>query len=352
MIISFFNQGKGKGGPIINYLFNEEKHSNYKPELIKGNAVLTRSIIDNTTRLHKYTTGVISFRDGEMLTEEKQLALINDFERTFAPFREEDRINFLWVRHMDKGRLELHFVTPMTDLKTNLKFNISPPGKPNQDFFKKYQAIKNYEFGFKQVEKDKPLRLNDFKQLKREVDNYVDKRIEFIIKRFDTPKKLTKIKTKGVKNGRQNVSGKFSKYANSFECFRKLSPFPRSKTSFNRTNKSANNAHPNGRARTDFKSSEGNNQNISYIKPANRAGNNGRGSQDIKGKSGDVSQAKNQVNLNGLNNQEKIRRLGMQLTTCSLEEQLGILLQIGQLREQEMQQAFPTINTNKNRPKI
>lgn len=313
---------------------------------------MTESIIQSLTRKHKYTAGVISFREGEMITEEQQLTLINDFERTFAPFREEDRVNFLWVRHFDKGRLELNFLVPMTDLKTKKAFNISPPGKINQDFYNKYCHCKNYEYGFEQIEKDKPLKLNEFKQLKREVDNYVSKRIDYIIKTFDTPKNLTKIKRKGVKNGRQNASRKFSKHANSLECFRKLNPFSIPKISINRTNKSANNAHPDGRARTDFKSSEGNNQNISYIKPANRTGNNGRGSENTKGKSGDVSQAKIQVNLNGLNNQEKIRRLGMQLTTCSLEEQLGILLQIGQLREQEMQQSFPTINTNKNRPKV
>lgn len=204
MIIKIFNQGKGKGSPIINYLFNEEKHKNYKPEIVSGNKFVTGSIIDNTTRVHKYTTGVISFREGESLTEEQQKKLIYSFERTFAPFQEDDRINFLWVRHFDKGRLELHFVSPMTDLKTGKAFNVSPPGLQNQDFYKKFQAAKNFELNFKQVEKDKTVRLNDYMQLCKDIDKYKDRRKEFINKRFDTPKKIRvyKNKNKGVKNGK------------------------------------------------------------------------------------------------------------------------------------------------------
>jgi Relaxase/Mobilisation nuclease domain len=156
MIIKIFNQGKNNGAMATNYLLSEPKHTGFKPIILAGNETITQEIIDNTSRKEKYTSGVISFREGEDLTNEQKLDLINHFQKTFAPFKDQERINFLWVEHRDKGRLEMHFLCPKTDLKTSKAFNISPPGKKNQDFYKHFTRLENAKYKFKQID-EKPI---------------------------------------------------------------------------------------------------------------------------------------------------------------------------------------------------
>jgi Relaxase/Mobilisation nuclease domain len=156
MLIKIFNQGKNNGAEATNYLLSEAKHEGCKPQVLFGNAELTKQIISNIDRKQKYTSGVISFREGEELTREQKFELIDQFQKTFAPFKEEDRINFLWVEHRDKGRLEIHFLVPKEDLKTGKAFNISPPGKDNQAFYNHFVRLQNAKHGFEQVDK-KPI---------------------------------------------------------------------------------------------------------------------------------------------------------------------------------------------------
>lgn len=155
MMIKMFRQGKSNATNICGYLMSEEKHEKYKPEILKGSIELTKSIVNSIhkNQTYKYTTGVISFAKDEIITEVEQMKLIKDFENTFAPFDKEERINFLWVRHFDKGRLELHFVNPRIDLKTEKMFTLHPPGKRNQFYYSLFCSVKNYEYGFKQIDK-------------------------------------------------------------------------------------------------------------------------------------------------------------------------------------------------------
>jgi hypothetical protein len=204
MIIKMFNQGKHTADNLVSYLFDEKKHPNSKPELVKGNAFLTQSIVNSITRKNKFTTGVISFREGEYLSHAEQLKLIHEFERTFAPFKEESRSNFLWIRHNEHNRIELHFVNPMQDMKTGKSFNISPPGKSNQLFYREFQAMKNCEYGFKQVDKENYSRKN-YAFSSKVVDDMCGKRIDYIISKFDKPNLTRKFNNNNIgvnKNGK------------------------------------------------------------------------------------------------------------------------------------------------------
>jgi hypothetical protein len=220
MMIKFFNQGKSDGRAIADYLLSEEKHKRYKPEIVRGSEYITRQTILSITNENKYSTGVISFSQGEEISHEKQLALMNDFERTFCPFDDPARINFLWVRHFDKGRLELHFLTPKQDLKTGKAFNIHPPGKANISFFNNFVACKNYEFGFSQVDKKYCSKENYLSKVKF-VNDLCSERIKFIVDRYD--KKIIK---KGASNGkRRNNNTKHSKSSHSTTSDRQSSSF-------------------------------------------------------------------------------------------------------------------------------
>jgi hypothetical protein len=173
MIIKIINQGRENGAAAVNYLLSEAKHATYKPVLICGNSETTKQIISNTSRVQKYTSGVISFAKDEDLNEAQKHELISHFQKTFAPYDDPSRVNFLWVEHRDKGRLELHFLCPKTDLKTGKAFNISPPGKKNQAFFNHFVRLQNAKYGFEQVDK-KPVSRQSLaasvKQLKLSID--------------------------------------------------------------------------------------------------------------------------------------------------------------------------------------
>ncbi|HAD79255.1 MAG TPA: hypothetical protein DCF99_07430 [Flavobacteriaceae bacterium] len=341
MIISIFNQGKGQAGPIIDYLFNEEKHKNFKPQLMSGNPAITKEVVASISRKHKYTTGVISFKEGESLTEAQQHALINEFENTFAPFQDPARSNFLWVRHMDKNRLELHFVHCMIDLKSGLQFNISPSGKVNQDFYKKFQSKKNYEFGFKQVGKKNkdgiteitPLKFQEYKQVCREVNQYIDKRIEFIILNIDNKKLGLKIKKEkshaGIKNSGEYKIGINS---NGREAIieRKLN--------------SPNNRNAIPRANNDIVTPKGNcNLAPSNIRNSkSRLRNNDTRREEQNNNVQSNAKAKNEV-INPMSMQgysllsidQKLIALVKSMETCPAEQLGQIYEELGKLRKQK-----------------
>lgn len=344
MIIKFFDQGTGRAGPIIDYLFNEEKHKSYKPELVSGNTELTKSIIDSTNRKHKYSTGAISFREGETLTELQQLELIHKFERTFAPFDEESRINFLWVRHMDKGRLELHFLTPMTDLKTNLSYNISPPGKANQNFYKAFQDIKNYEFGFKSVmHKDRKLKQNEFKQLVREATSYYEKRKEYISQRYDSPKNYKEKKNGQYKTKRSAIQSRVKNISIANNYF-----INGPKTYINRTNKYAGNGATVSRTARDRSLNEKDRNPQQQIDPVRKLfESNSRGfftGRGLFGRNGfeqgqiETNTEFNQIKSNykaeiiGMSLDDRITYLVKKLSGASIAETRDIYFELAQIQ--------------------
>ena len=85
MIIKVFNQGSCDGSRHISYLLSEESHEGYRPEVIFGDAAITKAAVKATKTKHRYTAGVISFKQGEDLTELQQQQLIADFKKAFAP---------------------------------------------------------------------------------------------------------------------------------------------------------------------------------------------------------------------------------------------------------------------------
>lgn len=188
MLVKIFNAGRGNGKASVDYLFNEEKHEACKPVLMQGDPNLTKEIINSISRKERFTSGVISFRPEEKLTLSQQYSLMANFERTFSPFAEQGRVNFLWVKHEDKGRLELHFITPKSELRSNKAINISPPGKMNQLFFSNWTECKNHQFGFKQID-GSTLSNSTFKFKEKVYLDMSEKRAIYNIQRFDRNKK-------------------------------------------------------------------------------------------------------------------------------------------------------------------
>lgn len=99
----------------FNYLLNQRVNNN-TAKLLKGNRELAESLEKLSTAKTKYFSGVLSFAEREKrFTEEEKMEIIEAFEKTFCPddyLRE--RLNFTWIQHTDKKRLELNFVVNST----------------------------------------------------------------------------------------------------------------------------------------------------------------------------------------------------------------------------------------------
>jgi len=166
MNITIFPTGKGGSESAVKYLLSDTDHESKKrsalPEILFGDPNTFTEIANATKRQHKYTSGVIAFRDGlesQSVTPEQITTLIETFRSTFMPGLTVDE-NFadFWVMHRDKGNVELHFLVANTELKTGQQLNIHPPGKKNIEFFNAFSAVMNDNFGFAQVVPD-PLKI-------------------------------------------------------------------------------------------------------------------------------------------------------------------------------------------------
>jgi len=116
MVVKFFSNKKGGSVGSIKYLLDAREQLK-TARTLKGDPNLTKSIINSIERKQKVTMGCLSFEE-KNISEEKKYQLMEEFEKTLLP-NLEDRYNILWIEHTDKGRLELNFVIPKTDLLSN-----------------------------------------------------------------------------------------------------------------------------------------------------------------------------------------------------------------------------------------
>lgn len=163
MNVTIFPTGKGGSESAVRYLLSDTDHQGKKrsvmPEILFGDPSTFTEIANATSRLHKYTSGVIAFRDHESITPEQITTLIETFRSTFLPGLKADE-NFAdcWVMHRDKSNVELHFLVANTELSSGQQLNIHPPGQKNIEFFNAFVAVMNDNFGFPQVVPD-PLKI-------------------------------------------------------------------------------------------------------------------------------------------------------------------------------------------------
>jgi hypothetical protein len=339
MILRFFNQGKNIGDYIVKYLLSEEQHKGYKPDVVQGSPELTKMIINNSNHIHKYITGVLSFRKGENLTEEQQHSLIDVFQKTFAPLEDQGRVNFLWVRHYDKNRLELHFLMPrccfMPDGSIKA-FNINPPGKSNQLFVNAFVSLINNELGFQQIN-GKPLNQNLFNFYRSAFADLFEKRKHYIYNNFERPKtKTRKVKANGKQYGKFiNISdGCKLKIRSARELYRP-----------NRQKSDGGKAVDNGfnnRLSTIENFSRSSSRSIPSV--SGDSAGVGYSSTQERSFRPSATNAKPLVN-HALSLQEQLRELAFSLNTCESWEAPAITAQINQVKGQIEREKW-------NRPKF
>lgn len=152
MIIGFSKYGKGSSGPALDYLtgylVNGEMRDP-KPEVLRGDPKVVADIIDSLSFQCRYTSGVLSFAAEDRVTPEMLEDIMTRFEDAAFAGLPSDRRSIVWIKHADKGRVELHFVVPRVDLGTRKSLNIAPPTPASRQLLDTLREAINRRYGFR-----------------------------------------------------------------------------------------------------------------------------------------------------------------------------------------------------------
>lgn len=91
MLIKFFARGRGSGSGPVDYVCHTEGREHAPPEVLRGDAVLTKNLIDSIDREWRYTSGVISFSLEDAPTPEQQEQVMDEFEKAAFAGLEPDQ---------------------------------------------------------------------------------------------------------------------------------------------------------------------------------------------------------------------------------------------------------------------
>jgi hypothetical protein len=115
--------------------------------VLRGDPALTRNLIDSLGFTHKYTSGVLSFAPGEVITPEMEQRIMTDFEAVAFAGLKRDQYSILWVRHEHAGHHELNFLVPRVELSTGKSLNIAPPKTSTRELFDTFRSMINARYG-------------------------------------------------------------------------------------------------------------------------------------------------------------------------------------------------------------
>jgi hypothetical protein len=116
MIVKFHPRGRGGGAGPVDYLLGKDRKRD-GARVLQGKPEEVRELIDASPYVKKYTSGVLSFAEADLPPGQRE-KLMASFERVLMPGLDKDQYSVLWVEHTDKGRLELNFLIPNTELLT------------------------------------------------------------------------------------------------------------------------------------------------------------------------------------------------------------------------------------------
>lgn len=137
MIVKFFKHGKSQKRPTksarqaVNYVTGTEvwnkaenrlEARSVAPVTLRGDKDTWSEIVGHGNHAGRYTSGVLRFAE-KHIDEGTQQAIIDDFEKALLPGLDPDQYSSLWVRHEDKGSVELHFMVAGEELRTGKRLN-------------------------------------------------------------------------------------------------------------------------------------------------------------------------------------------------------------------------------------
>lgn len=134
------NKGRGSPKAVLRYLLDKP---NNQAKVLKGEPTISQALAESLSYQKPYEAWVLSFEEKE-LSEEVKLEIIEEFERAFLPYFQDDRsrYNITWIEHSDKDRVELNFFMPKVDLKTEKQ--ISMFNKSRKEDWELADNFRNY----------------------------------------------------------------------------------------------------------------------------------------------------------------------------------------------------------------
>jgi len=203
VLVKFFARGTGGGRGPVEYITRLDdpgtgQFRSPAPQILRGNPVITRRLIDSLEFKHKYRSGVLSFAPSDAPTDKQIEAIIDSFENYAFAGLEKDAYNTLWVKHTHTGndRVELHFVTPRVELYTGKSLNIAPPGW--HGYFKPWQTSWNIKQNW--ARPDDPTRKRDYEPGFQALIN-AERKVKGLEPMTDTKKLLTEYVLERVEFG-------------------------------------------------------------------------------------------------------------------------------------------------------
>lgn len=220
MIVRFFKTGLSRGEAPVKYVLGETDHDGdarfFRPQILEGNPDQTIRLINQCTRRHKYSSGVLAFRGEESVSPDQLNAILDKFRETIAPGISPEQYQCLFVLHKDpidkktgNQPFHVHFVIPMTFLAgetyngkslAGKRFNPHPPGQTSQEIMALFAATVNHEYGWKQIVED-PLRIG-IDSFWRKIDGQTNQRKVDLL-----GKELTQRVQKGALTNRDELIG-------------------------------------------------------------------------------------------------------------------------------------------------
>ena len=159
MLMKVFPHGTGEGDKPSRYLVRPDYpgRDTAPPQVLRGDPVMTRALIDSIDRRWKFTSGALSWHPDEKISEAQEEEVMDAFEQVAFAGLEADQRNILWVRHTHAGHHELHFLIPRLELSSGKDFNACPPGW--QKDFDVFRDLFNWREGW--ARPDDPARTRD-----------------------------------------------------------------------------------------------------------------------------------------------------------------------------------------------
>ncbi len=143
MVFTIFNTSKDKPEP------GGLKYATRNPtaRVLRGDPVITQAVIDATPAYvrHRYTAGVVS--EAKKLDAAQENFIADNLEYHLRGGRPEEAVSSCLIAHSDKGKSEIHFITPRIDLLCN---KIVDPyvDRSDRHRFRAVTELINLKFGF------------------------------------------------------------------------------------------------------------------------------------------------------------------------------------------------------------
>lgn len=126
MLVKINSRGSGGGRGPTEYLTGNKDHAGTKrevaPEVLRGDPIQTRDLIDSLGFKQRYTSGSLNFSEPDLAPGQKA-EIMDSWENCLFPGMEKNQYQVLWVEHRDKGRLELNFVIPNVELQSGKRLH-------------------------------------------------------------------------------------------------------------------------------------------------------------------------------------------------------------------------------------